>query len=212
VNIADLRKDYRADSLHRADLLPDPLAQFQRWLDLALQTDDPEPTAMSLATVDSTSQPSVRTVLLKGLDPRGFQFFTHLQSRKGRELAANSRAAVSFHWKPLERQVCARGEVLPLPRDETLAYFNSRPRGSRLATWVGSQSSILTSRAELQQRMETLAAQFPDDAVPMPDHWGGFILDPITIEFWQGRPDRLHDRFQYALQRDRTWSIERLSP
>lgn len=212
MTIADLRKDYHTGSLRKNDLLPDPFAQFRRWLDAALQTDDPEPTAMSLATVDPDAQPSVRTVLLKGVDPRGFHFFTHLESRKGQELKANPRAAIVLHWKTLERQVCARGHVSPLPHHETVAYFNSRPRGSRLATWIGSQSAVVPSRAELERRMESLAARFPDDRVPMPNHWGGFIFEPRTIEFWQGRPNRLHDRLQYTLQPDRTWIIDRLSP
>jgi pyridoxamine 5'-phosphate oxidase len=212
VKLADLRKDYHTDSLHRRDLLQDPMAQFSQWLDAALRSGDPEPTAMSLATVNEAGQPSVRIVLLKAVDSRGFHFFTHLQSRKGRELRDNPRAAINLHWKPLERQVCVRGHVSLLPRHEAETYFRSRPKGSRLAAWIGTQSTVISSRSELEHRMQQLAARFPGDPVPMPEHWGGFVLEPVTMEFWQGRSNRVHDRFQYTLQTDRTWTLERLSP
>jgi pyridoxamine 5'-phosphate oxidase len=212
VNIADLRKEYLANSLHRRDLLPDPMAQFDQWLAAALESGEPEPTAMSLATVDSAGQPSLRIVLLKGVDARGLHFFTHLDSRKGRELRNNPRAAINLHWKRLERQVCVRGQVSLLPRQDAEAYFHSRPRGSRLAAWIGTQSAPVSGRSELEHRMKQWAARFPDDPVPMPDRWGGFMLEPITVEFWQGRSSRVHDRFQYTQQPDRSWTLERLSP
>jgi pyridoxamine 5'-phosphate oxidase len=153
----------------------------------------------------------VRTVLLKGLDSRGYIFFTNYESRKGRELMENPRAALVLHWSDLERQVCVSGDVTRLPREESEAYFKSRPRGARLATWVSKQSSVVSDRQFLERQMNEVTARFPDE-VPMPDYWGGFVLAPLEIEFWQGRPSRLHDRLCYMRQSDGSWKIERLSP
>jgi len=170
-----------------------------------------DPNAIALATADKDGRPSVRTVLLKGLDPRGFIFFTNYESRKGRELAENPRAALVVHWTELERQICVTGDVARLAREESEAYFKSRPRGARLATWVSKQSAVVPNRQFLEQQMEEVSARFPVD-VPMPEYWGGYVLAPREIEFWQGRPSRLHDRLRYTQQSDGTWKIERLSP
>jgi len=166
---------------------------------------------MTLATVDAHGQPSTRTVLLKSVDERGFIFFTNYDSRKGRELAENPRAALTFFWPDLERQVCVAGTVTKLPGAESERYFQSRPRGSRLAAWASSQSQPVPDRAFLEAQWRELERKFPDD-IPLPANWGGYILQPERIEFWQGRPSRLHDRFSYARQPDGSWKIERLAP
>jgi pyridoxamine 5'-phosphate oxidase len=166
---------------------------------------------MTLATVDSNGKPSTRTVLLKSVDARGFIFFTNYDSRKGRELAANPNAALTFFWSDLERQVCVAGTVTKLPVAESEAYHKSRPRGSRLAAWASDQSEIVPDRAALEAKWREMEKKLPDD-VPLPPNWGGYILQPERIEFWQGRPSRLHDRFNYTRQADGSWKIERLSP
>jgi pyridoxamine 5'-phosphate oxidase len=235
MSIADLRREYAAGSLRRADLSPDPLAQFSRWFDQALETKTPgnlfrrigiasykwfqtvlgnapvETNAMTLATADTEGHPSARMVLLKGCDERGFVFFTQYQSRKGHDLAENPQAALVFYWPELERQVCVSGRVSKLPPEESEAYFKSRPKGSRLAAWVARQSAVVAGRIFLEERMQQLQKQFPDE-VPRPDYWGGHVLSPSRIEFWQGRLNRLHDRFQYTKQADGSWRIERLAP
>jgi pyridoxamine 5'-phosphate oxidase len=233
--LADLRREYTLARLDKADLDADPYRQFDRWFQQAVEdkggsgrlrafgigiykafqslfgAKPSDPNAISLATADKSGRPSVRTVLLKGLDPRGFIFFTNFESRKGRELAENPRAALVIHWTELERQICVTGEVTRLPREESEAYFKSRPRGARLAAWVSKQSTVVPDRQFLEREMEAVTARFPGD-VPMPDYWGGYVLAPAEIEFWQGRPSRLHDRLRYARQADGTWKIERLSP
>ena len=166
---------------------------------------------MTLATVDKNGKPSSRTVLLKSVDERGFVFFTNYDSRKGRELADNPHAALTFFWSELERQVCIAGTVTKLPAAESEVYFKSRPRGSRIAAWASSQSETIPDRAVLEKKWRELEEKFPND-VPVPPNWGGFILQPERIEFWQGRPSRLHDRFSYTQQTDGTWKIERLAP
>ena len=235
MGIADLRKEYNLAGLRREDLDADPIKQFRRWFDDAanaraggrvrkffiklyksvLQISGTEPmevNAMTLATADKSGRPSARVVLLKGVDERGFIFFTNYDSRKGRELAENPNAALVFYWADLERQVCVTGEVKKISREESEVYFKSRPRGSRIGAWVSRQSEIIADRAALDQRWKEFDAKYPGEDIPMPPYWGGYVLSPQTIEFWQGRPSRLHDRFCYSEQANGTWRIERLSP
>ena len=212
MNLAEMRREYTKSGLRRADLDPRPLVQFQKWFEEALNSQLLEPSAMTLATADADGRPSARIVLLKGADERGFLFFTNYESRKGRELAANPRAALVLHWAELERQICIAGDVTKVPRVESEKYFALRPRGSQLGACVSKQSSVVTDRAFLEGRLEELEKQFANRDVEMPAPWGGYVLAPIRIEFWQGRPNRLHDRFQYSKQGDGTWRIDRLSP
>jgi len=210
--MADLRKEYTLAGLRRRDLSPDPIRQFQKWLQNAIDAKLSEPTAMTLATVDKNGRPSARTVLLKGVDQRGFIFFTNYQSRKGRELAENPQAALVLYWVELERQVRVTGSVTKTPRAESEAYFRSRPRGNRLGTWASDQHSVILNRDVLEARLKEFEMKYPGDDIPLPPYWGGFALAPIEIQFWQGRPNRLHDRFRYAKEADGSWLIERLSP
>lgn len=209
--LADLRENYTRGSLDVTYVLPDPLAQFQRWFDQAAESQLPEPNAMHLATVGPDGRPSGRIVLLKGLDD-GFLFFTNYQSRKGHELAHNDHAALTFFWVELERQVRVQGCVERVSEAESDAYFASRPRGSQIGAWVSAQSEVVPDRAFLEKRAEELEAQFAGKQVPRPPHWGGYRLRPEYLEFWQGRPSRLHDRIAYTKQQNGIWKIERLSP
>ncbi len=211
MSIAELRTNYSKGGLRRHDLLLDPMAQFKKWFDEAIQAEILEPNAMTLATVDQHGQPSCRVVLLKIADDRGFSFFTNYTSRKGEELARNSHAALNFFWPTLERQICIRGECSRLSREESQTYFSSRPVGSQLGAWVSNQSMPVPDREFLEAKLDQVSAQFKSQPIPVPDQWGGYALRPISIEFWQGRPDRLHDRFRYS-RLDGTWLIERLSP
>ena len=197
--------------LSHDDLDPDPIVQFRSWLSEADRAQIPLPNAMGLATADAEGRPSVRHVLLRGLDERGFAFFTNHTSRKGRELAENPHAAIVFLWKELDRQVSASGSVSPLSREESAVYFASRPRAARIGAWASRQSAVLGDREELQARVAAVEARFPADDVPLPEFWGGFVLRPEWFEFWQGRESRLHDRFRYAREQNR-WHIERLYP
>ncbi len=169
-------------------------------------------TAATLATADKQGRPSARVVLLKGVDARGFVFFTNYESRKGRELGENPHAALVFYWSHQERQVCVTGQVRPLPAAESDAYFQSRPRGSRVAAWASHQSAVIRDRAALEEQWRQVEAQHAGREVPRPPFWGGYVLAPGRLEFWQGRPNRLHDRFRYTRQADARWLIERLSP
>jgi pyridoxamine 5'-phosphate oxidase len=211
-SIADLRREYTLAGLRRADLDADPIIQFEKWLQQALAANLTEPTAMTLGTADREGRPSARIVLLKGVDGRGFTFFTNYESRKGGELTENPNAALVLFWVELERQVCIAGTVSKVSREESAKYFNSRPKGSRLAAWVSSQSEAIANREVLETRANELQAKYPGEEVPLPPYWGGYCLAPTRIEFWQGRPNRLHDRFQYLRQPDGQWKIERLSP
>jgi pyridoxamine 5'-phosphate oxidase len=212
MSIADLRREYSLTGLRKADLAADPLQQFRHWFDQALAAGTNEPNAMVLATADAAGKPSTRVVLLKGLDERGFVFFTNYESRKARELAVNHYAALNFFWVELERQVCVTGSVTQVPREEAEAYFKTRPRGSRLGAWASKQSVTVPSREVLEARLQELEKKYPGEEIPLPPFWGGYVLTPREIDFWQGRPNRLHDRFRYSKQSDGRWLVERLSP
>lgn len=210
-DVAALRRDYMRAGLDEADLAPSWHEQLGQWLADAVAAELPEPNAVVLATATPHGVPSARTVLLKGLDSRGLVVFTNLTSRKGREVAANPRASIVLPWVPLERQVVVGGDVEQVERAETEAYFRSRPRGSQIAAWASRQSSVLASREVLEQRRRALEERFADGEVPVPGFWGGLRLVPATVEFWQGRPSRLHDRLRFRRDGDR-WVVERLSP
>ena len=210
-DIAALRRSYTLGGLASSDLDPDPGAQFLRWFEQAKEAQIREPNAMSLSTVDETGQPSVRTVLLKGVEDGRFVFFTNYNSRKATELAANDKAAILFPWIELERQVSVRGTVERIGRAESEAYFHSRPRASQIGAWVSEQSSAIADRNWLENREQNFIQEFTGKEVPLPEFWGGFALSPSTFEFWQGRPSRLHDRFEY-LPAGNSWNIRRLSP
>ena len=209
--IAALHRDQLDSGLEQGDLDVDPIVQFATWLEDALVAQPGMPNLMTLATADAQGVPSARTVLLKGFDPSGFVFFTNYESRKGRELAANPHAALVFYWPDLHRQVTVAGEVMRVPASESDEYFAMRPLESRLGAWASRQSSPLADRAELEERMRVADEEFADGRVPRPPYWGGFRLTPTSIEFWQGRSNRLHDRFRYT-RSDFGWEIERLAP
>ena len=210
-SIADLRREYALASLDERDVPPDPVAMFSRWFADAQAADVAEPNAMTLATASADGAPSARMVLLKGVDDGGFVFFTDYRSRKAAELDANPRAALVFHWVELERQVRIAGSVARVAREETEAYFRTRPLGSRLGAWASEQSSVIAGRAVLDTRLRDVEARFAGEDVPAPPHWGGYRLAPGSVEFWQGRASRLHDRIRYV-RRGGAWAIERLSP
>jgi pyridoxamine 5'-phosphate oxidase len=191
---------------------PDPISQVQKWLDLARAAGVKEPTAMTLATTTADGKPSARIVLLKGIDPRGFVFYTNYLSRKGLELAKNPRAALVLYWPALDRQVRIAGRVSKLSAAESDEYFNSRPEGSRFSAAVSPQSSVIQSRAALERKLAKLKAAYPDAAPPRPKHWGGYVVRPTEIEFWQQGVDRLHDRLRYRRPRNGSWIVERLAP
>jgi pyridoxamine 5'-phosphate oxidase len=209
--IAQLRQPHADIGLRLSDLDPDPLEQFRAWLEIALEARLVLPNTMALATASREGRPSARMVLLKGVDERGFTFYSNYESRKGRELVENPHAALVFHWAQLERQVRVTGSVERLDAGESEAYFRTRPLGSRLGAWASRQSEVVSGRDELEQRLRDLSLRYSDENVPLPPYWGGYVLAPIEIEFWQGRENRMHDRFRYE-RADGGWEIARLSP
>jgi pyridoxamine 5'-phosphate oxidase len=212
VTISERRQDYTLFNLREDEVDPHPIRQFERWFDDATTSGNPEPNAMTLATATPDGRPSARVVLLRGLDDRGFAFFTNFDSRKGRELDANPFAALVFFWHELERQVRVEGSVERVSDDESDSYFHSRPASSRIGAWASPQSEVINSRELLENRCRELEKGFEDGAIPRPSNWGGFRLVPETIEFWQGRPSRLHDRLRYTRCGQSEWLIERLAP
>lgn len=211
MNLQNLRMTYSAQTLDEADVLRNPFAQLERWLQEAITAEILEPNAMQIATVGN-GQPSVRTVLLKGLDETGLVFYTNYDSRKGQNLAENPNCALLFSWLPLERQIRIEGTAAKVARSLSETYFKSRPKSSQIGATVSPQSQAIT-REMLEQKTEEITAQYTDaDALPLPENWGGYRVAPTRIEFWQGRPSRLHDRICYTLQTNGTWTIERLAP
>lgn len=211
LNIKDLRREYTLKPLDLSDLNTDPFLQFSVWFEEAQQAGILELNAMNLATASLEGHPSCRTVLLKQMDEKGFSFFTNYNSCKGQELAKNPYACINFYWAALERQVIIKGQVETLSRQESENYFATRPKGSQIATWASHQSQIVNSRKELEEAYRHFEKMYEEKIVPLPPYWGGYRLVPTSFEFWQGRANRLHDRFRYLLE-EKNWKIARLSP
>lgn len=210
-SIADIRKEYMRESLSEGDVELDPFLQFGRWWKEALASDIEEVNAMTLATCNAAGTPSARIVLLKDYDPSGFVFYTNYQSRKGKEIAENPFASLLFFWKELERQVRIEGKIEKVAAKESDEYFQSRPAGSKLGAWASPQSQAIKDRTILDQNLRDLEERFASSEIPRPAHWGGYRVLPVHVEFWQGRPSRLHDRILYTLE-DGQWIIRRLAP
>lgn len=212
MKLEDIRRDYLQGGLNREDLDANPLAQFEHWMSQTVEADlNSDPTAMVLATVDASGQPSQRVVLLKGLTEEGFVFYTNYDSRKGRDLAANPKASLHFPWLPLERQVIVYGEAEKLSESESEAYFHSRPRASQIGAWTSHQSQSISSREALDDAFQEMTDRFGQEEIPLPPFWGGYRIVPQRIEFWQGRSGRLHDRFMYQREGN-VWTVQRLQP
>lgn len=213
IDLAGLRREYETTGLCRAEMHPDPVEQFATWFSTAVNSGLPEANAMTLATATRDGKPSARIVLLKGFDQRGFVFFTNYESGKGRELDENPKAALVFYWMQLERQARIAGRVEKSSREESTIYFHSRPRGSQLGAWVSHQSEVIDARRILDARLAEMTERFAgSEVIELPPHWGGYRVVPETIEFWQGRADRLHDRFRYTREKEGLWRLERLAP
>jgi len=210
-DIASLREEYSRAELSEDSIHPDPIRQFEIWFQEARHAELAEPNAMVLGTVGEDLQPSTRTVLLKAFDARGFVFYTNYRSEKARQLDQNNRASVTFPWFPLQRQVHILGTTEKVSRKESIHYFLSRPRGSQLGAWVSDQSKVISSRQILELKLEEMKRKFSRGEVPLPDHWGGIRIIAHSIEFWQGRPNRLHDRLRY-IRENEEWTIKRLAP
>ncbi|MBS1560664.1 MAG: pyridoxamine 5'-phosphate oxidase [Bacteroidetes bacterium] len=212
IDIAALRKEYSREELTESSVSSSPFEQFSRWFDEAMAAELPEPTAMTLATVSESGQPSARVVLLKGITDRGFIFYSNYASHKGQDLDATPLAALLFFWPELERQIRIEGWVEQLTSEESNAYFSTRPLASQIGAWASEQSSVVPSKAFLEQRYAEMQQRFADGTVPLPPTWGGYRVIPATFEFWQGRPSRMHDRIRYRRNEEDGWEIERLSP
>jgi len=206
-----IRQGYNNSGLDKEDLHADPIVQFETWFEQVKEA-EPIPTAMSLSTVNNNGEPTLRTVLLKLFDKKGLVFFTNYKSRKADHIADNSNVAVLFNWVALERQISINGVAEKIKTRESITYFKSRPRGSQIGAWVSDQSSILSSREILEMKLDEIERKFSGVEVPLPDFWGGFRIKPKTFEFWQGRPNRLHDRFVYSRQSNESWKIDRIAP
>jgi len=212
MDISNMREEFSLSGLERKDLHQDPVLQFEKWFLQAKESGMIEPNAMSLATVNPEGQPSVRTVLLKFFDRDGFVFFTNYESKKAKDIEGNAKVSLLFPWLDLQRQVKIIGYAEKVPASQSIKYFLSRPRGSQLGAWCSNQSSVITTRSLLQAKFDEMKRKFEGKEVPLPSFWGGYKVIPLEIEFWQGRKNRLHDRFNYSLQEDGIWSIERLAP
>lgn len=212
MNVSGMRRSATGFALDREDLHDDPVVQFEDWFGHACETVSMDPNAVCLSTVDSQNRPSSRTVLLKYFDEKGFVFFTNYESKKAEEIAENPHVALLFFWSDAARQVKIRGTAERISASETLKYFVSRPRGSQIGAWVSAQSSVISSRSLLENKFQEIKTKFSKKEVPLPSFWGGYRVVPYEIEFWQGRRNRLHDRFQYSKQDDGSWEIERLAP
>lgn len=212
MDLSDLRKNYTKDGLTEKDLDKNPFKQFEYWFKQAIETEINEPNAFSLATASSELEVTVRTVLLKMFDKKGFVFFTNYESVKSKQIEENPNVGAVFPWLLLERQVVITGKAEKVSTAESLKYFSTRPRGSQLGAWISQQSSVITSRKLLEIKFDEIKRKFLDKKIPLPSFWGGYRIVPKTIEFWQGRPNRLHDRFKYTLQEGGSWTIERLAP
>ena len=212
MDLTSLRAKYTTKGLDIKDLNQDPFMQFETWFNEAINAKLTEPNAFSLATVGSDMMLSIRTVLLKIFDEKGFVFFTNYKSTKAKQIEENPKAAALFAWLDLERQVKIEGSIEKISSTESLKYFLSRPKGSQIGAWVSHQSEVITSRSLLEQKFDEIKKKFLKGEVPFPSFWGGYAIKPIRIEFWQGGQDRLHDRFLYELQKDNTWTISRLAP
>lgn len=210
-NVAQLRRDYNKEALTESEVRDNPIEQFNQWFKKALSVDLLDPNAMTLSTATNDGVPSSRTILLKGVDKEGFRFYTNYKSRKGQELADNPRAALCFYWPPLERQVRIEGEVQKVSRNESETYFHQRPRQSQISAWASEQSSKVASREELISRFKEIEKRFEGAEVPLPEFWGGYLLKPSRIEFWQGRVGRMHDRICYEKEKG-SWTMYRLAP
>lgn len=212
MDLSELRQSYTRGSFSEEDLAATPFEQFETWFEQAMDSQLEEPNAMCLATVSKEGQPSTRIVLLKDFSQKGLTFYTNYESRKAEELNAMGRAAANFLWLPLQRQVNVTGQVVRVSKSESLKYFLSRPLGSQLGAWASPQSKVITSRSLLETKLDQMKRKFAEGKVPLPDHWGGYRIIPDTFEFWQGRPNRLHDRFIYRRGDEGSWTPERVAP
>ncbi len=211
-DLSKMRKEYTTKGLHKEDMNSNPFAQFELWFNQAVDVKLIEPNAFTLATVGKDMKPSQRVVLLKRYDESGFVFFSNYGSKKSQQIAQNSFVSSHFAWLGLERQLKIEGTIEEISKTESLKYFLSRPRGSQIGAWVSHQSEVVSSRSILEQKFDQIRKKFAKGQIPFPDKWGGYIIKPTLFEFWQGGQDRLHDRFEYSLQDDKSWSINRLEP